>query len=178
MGGGISRMPTAPTFSPEPFASMTDVLTAAQYVEKAIHAKTVTELQDNMNSAIEFLGYASDYLKLAGLPQYQAEVDNVIKCYHGLLSHLNTVSLQTFQTQYLYTSMANMSRLYSLMVLLLNSGIAPTSVNICSAYEASPQTTSIPTAQQQAMTTQAANVQSAMRYQTAQASQAAYAPMY
>ena len=125
-------------FSAEPYASMTDILIASQYLEKAIHAQDLVIAHQNINLAIEYLGYASDYLHKAKLYNEQAKVLSVISCYHKLLTLSNNIPLLTFQTQYLYNSMADMSKLYQMVVGLMATGAGPITPNICSTILTTP----------------------------------------
>lgn len=129
--GNNFALQTQETVKPEPFASMVDILTAAQYVEKAIHSANVTEVQTNMHSALQYLGYASAYLHTAGLYNEELAVNNVIQCYNNLMTHISTMALATFQTQVLYNSMANLHALYVMVQHLALIGAGKPVQNVC-----------------------------------------------
>ncbi len=120
--------------SPEPFASWIDVMVAAQYIEKSIHASDSITCQQDIQNALVYLGYASKYLRDAGLPQYQARVDSVIQCYQGLLSRIPQISTSQFgqfQSGALYDTMGSLSALAQHLMAAIAQNIGTIPSNPC-----------------------------------------------
>jgi hypothetical protein len=107
--------PSLPCLPPEPFASMIDVLTAAQKVEDAIHAEDKSETEKYLKEAKAFLQYAHAYLETYHSPEAET-VTKVINQLNELISetsNIPSVKLGTFQQQELYAFQGVLSSLYS-----------------------------------------------------------------
>jgi hypothetical protein len=107
--------PSLPCLPPEPFASMIDVLTAAQQVENAIHANDKSETEKYLREAKTFLQYAHAYLETYQSPDAET-VTKVIDQLNELISKTNNIpsaKLGTFQQQELYAFQGVLSSLYS-----------------------------------------------------------------
>lgn len=59
--------------SPEPFASVTDVISASQFIENAVHGKNKNDVVNNLNIAIIWLCHALTYFNAA----IQSNINNV-----------------------------------------------------------------------------------------------------
>lgn len=100
---------------PEPFASMIDVLTAAQEMEKAIHAKNKNSTEKYLRRAKTYLQYAHDYLETYHSPE-AATVSQVINQLNELISQTGNIpsaKLGTFQQQEIYGFQGVLSALYA-----------------------------------------------------------------
>lgn len=60
-------------YSPEPFASVTDVISASQFIENAVHGKNRNDVIYNLNTAINWLCHALTYFNAA----IQSNINNI-----------------------------------------------------------------------------------------------------
>ena len=99
---------------PHLWASLTDVMTASQLVEDAIHAPTVATTSAFLLEANKNLGYALNYLTSAGTyPGLIAKVNNTISLLTQLRSMITpSADLATLQKGYIYNFMGCLSDLY------------------------------------------------------------------
>jgi len=99
---------------PEPFASHVDVLTAAQYIERAIHARTAHAAAYWLRRARAQVLHARDYWRTAGQPTLAAWSDEVAARLGGLAataSGLRPAGLAGWQSGVLYPFQGYMATL-------------------------------------------------------------------
>jgi len=106
--------------SPEPWASLTDVITASQYLENAIHDKTVEETYNDLSNVVTQLEHARAYL-LTAYSAYKDPTYNTLANYtaglisqvQGFMTQVQTVrDLSSFQSNTLYPFQAQLGYLY------------------------------------------------------------------
>lgn len=109
---------TSPCESPEPWASLTDIISASQYLEAAIHAPTMTLLNQAVHSAVQQLGYAQHYFQTLGntyLEERTMAVANELASLPTKYVGTTVVGanhLANLQTKVLYGYQGVISRLY------------------------------------------------------------------
>ncbi|MEM3958605.1 MAG: hypothetical protein QXO47_10450 [Thermoproteota archaeon] len=122
---------------PEPFASLTDTVTAAQYMENAIHASTGSQAASNIGQAITQLQHAAAYLQAASslqpsgsyvlptqasfsqLLEYTNSLISTLQAYQATVSTLSGSSLTDYQQKVLYQFQGSLSYLYTQLELTL-----------------------------------------------------------
>lgn len=100
--------------SPEPFASLTDISVAAQYLEKSIHAPDRNKMENNLAVVLKYLQYARSYLKTAHLTHLVTQINQVISDFNHLLDQGKKISnkhRKSFQENNLYGFMGVLSAL-------------------------------------------------------------------
>lgn len=110
------------TGTPEPFASLTDVLTASQYMEVAIHASTGDAASSAIGNAIGQLQHAETYFNTAYSSGYNPVYGELATYTQGLISTLQTYAQQVvnlsgsaltqFQSSTLYEFQGRLGYLY------------------------------------------------------------------
>lgn len=107
--------------SPEPFASLTDIITASQRLENAIHASTYDSIQSNIQSTLKYLQYAKDYLTTASKQypnqssQYLALANQVglaMKQLQTIASNTPKTNFASYQSSTIYNYQGVLSALY------------------------------------------------------------------
>jgi len=108
------------TYQPEPWASATDVITASQYLENAIHDKTVEDTYNDLANVVTQLEHARAYL-LTAYSTYKDPTYNTLATYtaglisqvQGFMAQVQTVTdLPSFQSNTLYPFQAQLGYLY------------------------------------------------------------------
>jgi hypothetical protein len=114
MSNYCSQFPGVPCTEPEPFASLTDVITAAQLVENAIHAADIASATNYLNSAMLWLQHAYDYFGTANCQLLQQQTMQAMNTLRGVITNLqSTTQLKTFQANTIYGYMGILSALYN-----------------------------------------------------------------
>lgn len=104
-----------PCEAPEPFASMIDIITAAQYLEKAIHDSSIPIMLSHLNSVTTNLSYARDYFQGINDTAMVNRIQSVINAVEGLKTTANKLKksqLTTFQKVTLYGFQGVIGALY------------------------------------------------------------------
>lgn len=104
-----------PCQAPEPFASMIDIITAAQYLEKAIHDPTIPMMMSHLNRVTTNLSYARDYFQGIHDMTMVNRIQSVINAVEGFKSTANTLKksqLTNFQKVTLYGFQGVIGALY------------------------------------------------------------------
>ncbi|MHB1953678.1 MAG: hypothetical protein ACYCOU_07980 [Sulfobacillus sp.] len=115
---------------PEPYASMSDVLTAGQALEEAIHAKSAQALGESIARAQLYLRYAHNYFSHAyhkyGDPRYLSLAQEIVDAKNRLsaLASSRPTDRKSFQEGLLYSFMGDLSRVYRDIRSLWLSGSA------------------------------------------------------
>jgi hypothetical protein len=110
-----------PCTSPEPFASLVDVLAASQYIEKAIHDSSVATTLVHLNKASQNLGYAQKYFETINNTTMANNIGNVINGLHTLINKVSAITpskssinknLSKIQSFQLYAFQGVLGKLY------------------------------------------------------------------
>ena len=108
------------TYLPEPWASETDVITASQYLENAIHDPTVQDTYNDLSNVATQLEHARAYL-LTAYSAYKDPTYNTLATYTaGLITQVrefmtqvqSVTDLSSFQSNTLYPFQAQLGYLY------------------------------------------------------------------
>jgi len=119
--GFQSNVPQNVGLEPEPWASMTDIITASQSLEDAIHACSYKSIQKDLKEAMKYLGYAKVYLTTAAsaYPNQSSQFMNLANLVGQTISQLKMVAkgvpkknFKSYQTGTIYAFQGNMSSLY------------------------------------------------------------------
>ena len=105
---------------PEPWASATDVITASQYLENAIHDPTVEDTYNDLANVAEQLEHAHAYL-VSAYTSYRNPTYNTLATYtaglitqvQGFMTQVQSApDLSGFQSNTLYPFQAQLGYLY------------------------------------------------------------------
>jgi len=108
------------TYLPEPWASVTDVITASQYLENAIHDPTAQDTYNDLSNVATQLEHARAYL-LSAYSAYKDPTYNTLATYTaGLITQVqefmtqvqSVTDLSSFQSNTLYPFQAQLGYLY------------------------------------------------------------------
>jgi len=108
------------SYLPEPWASATDVITASQYLENAIHDPTVEDTYNDLSNVATQLEHARAYL-LTAYSAYKDPTYNTLATYTaGLITQVqeymaqvqSVTDLSSFQSNTLYPFQAQLGYLY------------------------------------------------------------------
>jgi hypothetical protein len=98
--------------APEPFASMVDVLTAAQAVERAIHAPSALVAAAALTQARAQVLHAAGYLQLAGLEALRRQALDLAADLVVLRAGLPRRGLAAYQNGPIYAFQGKLAALY------------------------------------------------------------------
>ncbi len=126
-----------PCNQPEPFASLVDVITAAQILENAIHAPNSATTAAYLVNVSQNIKYAHDYVTSANLTELITRTTNIINYINQTLipqaNATNSSTLSTFQKNTLYGFQGVLSRLYydlnALVTTNMVSYVTPTTTS-------------------------------------------------
>ena len=108
------------TYLPKPWDSATDVITASQYLENAIHDPTVQDTYNDLSNVATQLEHARAYL-LSAYSEYKDPTYNTLATYTaGLITQVqeymaqvqSVTDLSSFQSNTLYPFQAQLGYLY------------------------------------------------------------------